>query len=69
MTDPHEPIEAGLRAWAAGDLGALEALLAPEVTLLAVQPGRWDCVGREQVMALLRLRRAERPAYPVHVRR
>jgi hypothetical protein len=39
------------------------------VTLLAAQPGPWDCVGREQVIALLRSRRAEEPAYPVHVRR
>ena len=69
MTETVEPIEAGLRAWAAGDLDALEALLARDVTLLAVQPGPWDCVGREQVMALLRRRRTEGPAYPVHVRR
>jgi ketosteroid isomerase-like protein len=66
MTDP---IEAGLRAWAAGDWDALEPLLAPDVTLLAVEPGPWDCIGREQVMALMRQRRAERPAYPVHLRR
>ena len=69
MTETADPIDAGLRAWAAGDLDALETLLAPDVTLLAVQPGPWDCVGREQVMALLRRRRTEGPAYPVHVRR
>lgn len=63
------PIEDGLRAWAAGDLDGLESLLAPEVTLLAVQPGPWDCVGRDQVMALLRRRRTEGSPYPVHVRR
>src|SRR5690349_9654791 len=66
MTDP---IESGLHAWAAGDLDALEPLLAPDVTLLAVEPGPWDCAGRDQVMALLRQRRAEQPAYPVHVHR
>jgi ketosteroid isomerase-like protein len=62
-----DPIATGLRAWAAGDLDALETVLAPEVTLLAAQPGPWDCVGRDQVMALLRARRAERPASSVHV--
>ena len=69
MTETADPIDAGLRAWAAGDLDALETLLAPDVTLLAVQPGSGDCVGREQEMALLRRRRTEGPAYPVHVRR
>lgn len=69
MKSSPDPIEAGLRAWVAGDLDALEILLAPEVSLRAVQPGPWDCTGREQVMALLRRRRAEGPAYPVHVRR
>jgi ketosteroid isomerase-like protein len=69
MTETAEPIEAGLRAWAAGDLDALEAVLAPDVTLLAVEPGPWDCIGRDQVMALLRRRRTEGSAYPPHVRR
>jgi ketosteroid isomerase-like protein len=64
-----DPIEAGLRAWTAGDLDALEAVLAPDVSLLAAEPGPWDCIGREKVMALLRRRRAEGPAYPVHLRR
>lgn len=68
MTETPHPIEAGLRAWADGDLDALEGLLAPHVSLRAVQPGPWDCTGREQVMVLLRRRRAEGPAYPVHVR-
>ena len=69
MNETPDPIEAGLRAWASGDLDALETVLAPEVSLLAVEPGPWDCVGRDQVMALLRSRRAKRPAYPVHIRR
>jgi ketosteroid isomerase-like protein len=69
MNQTPDPIEAGLRAWAAGDLDALESLLAPEVSLRAVQPGPWDCTGREQVVALLRRRRTEGPAYPVQVRR
>ena len=53
-----ELIEAGLRAWAGGDLDALEAVLAPTVSLRWFQAGQWDCTGREQVMALLRQRRA-----------
>lgn len=69
MTETTEPIEAGLRAWAAGDLEALAAVLAPDVTLRAVEPGPWDCAGREQVMALLRRRRTEGSAYPVQVHR
>jgi hypothetical protein len=69
MTETAEPIEAGLRAWAAGVLDALEAVLAPDVTLLAVEPGPWDCVDRDQVMALLRRRRTEGSAYPAPVRR
>jgi ketosteroid isomerase-like protein len=69
MNPSPDPIEAGLRAWAAGDLDALEILLATDVSLRSEQPGPWDCIGREQVMALLRRRRAEGPAYPVHLRR
>lgn len=64
-----DPIEAGLRAWVSGDLDALQDVLAPDVALLAVEPGPWDCVGRDQVMTLLRRRRNDGPAYPVHVRR
>jgi hypothetical protein len=52
-------IEAGLRAWARGDLDALEALLDPGVSLRGVEPGEWDCAGREQVMGLLRQHQAE----------
>ena len=56
---PTDQIEAGLRAWTSGDLDALEALLDPAVSLRWVEPGEWDCTGREQVMALLRQRRAQ----------
>jgi ketosteroid isomerase-like protein len=71
MTDipAGDPFERGLRAWTAGDLDALEAVLAPDVSLLAADPGPWDCIGRAQVMALLRRRRTEGPADPVHLRR
>jgi ketosteroid isomerase-like protein len=67
-----DPIETGLRAWQIGDLDALEAVLAPDVSLLAVQPGPWDCSGRDEVMRLLRRRASERgelPVAPVQVRR
>lgn len=42
-------IERGLRAWTSGDLDALETVLDPAVTLTWVEPGEWDCVGRDQV--------------------
>lgn len=50
MSDPRaaNPIEGDLRAWAAGDLVAMAAVLATEVTLRAVQPGRWDCADRRR---------------------
>ena len=65
-------IEEGLRAWADGNLDALEAVLDPQVSLLWVEPGPWDCTNRDQVMRLLRQRQTERhgqPPYPVHVNR
>jgi hypothetical protein len=54
-----ELIEAGLRAWASGNLDALEAVLDTEVSLRWFEPGEWDCADREQVMGLLRQRQAE----------
>jgi SnoaL-like domain len=67
-TTPDELIERGLRAWTAGDLDALEIVLDPAVTLRWVEPGDWDCTGRDEVMRLLRQRRAERnKAYPVTI--
>jgi ketosteroid isomerase-like protein len=63
-------IERGLAAWANGDLDALEAILDPDVTLHAVEPGRWDCPNRERVMALLRKRQSEGlGVYPVSIER
>lgn len=55
----EELIERGLRAWTAGGLDALEGVLDPEVTLRWVEPGEWDCTGRDQVMRLLRQRQGE----------
>lgn len=67
MTDP---IERGLEAWMSGDLDALAAVLDPAVNLRAVEPGPWDCDGREEVMRLLRLRQgAGTPPYSVHIDR
>jgi hypothetical protein len=65
-----ELIADGLRAWTAGNLDALQAVLPPEVTLRWVEPGDWDCTGRDQVMRLLRWRQAagNRP-HPVSVQR
>ncbi|GGM18612.1 hypothetical protein [Nakamurella endophytica] len=54
-------IEKGLAAWTRGDLDALEQVLDPQVTLKAVEPSPWECAGREEVMALLRLRQGQRP--------
>jgi hypothetical protein len=63
-----ELIERGLQAWAAGDLDALEAVFHPAVTLRTVEPGEWDCVGRDELMWLLRQRQAQGgAAYPVTI--
>lgn len=70
MTHDEDLVERGLTAWANGDLDALEAILDPEVTLRAVQPGPWDCPNRERVMRLLRERQSERVGvYPVRFER
>lgn len=63
-----ELIERGLRVWTTGDLDTLEAVLDPSVTLRSVEPGDWDCVGREEVMWLLRQRQADgNTAHPVTI--
>jgi hypothetical protein len=54
-----EQARAGLLAWQAGDVQALEPLLDPEVELTWWEPGEWDCRGREAVLALLRDRVSE----------
>jgi len=57
-----------LRAWMQGDLDAFERALAPDVELLWLEPGEWDCHGRDQVMRLLRRRLAEdRPVFEVRI--
>jgi ketosteroid isomerase-like protein len=57
--DVDDLLQRGLRAWTTGDLEALEAVLDPNVTLGWIEPGEWDCVGRAEVMQLLRQRAAE----------
>jgi hypothetical protein len=59
MSQTDDLVERGLRAWTRGDLNALEAVLDPAVTLTWIEPGKWDCTGREEVMRLLRQRAAE----------
>lgn len=53
-----ELIARGLHAWSTGDLDTLEAVFHPAVTLRTVAPGEWDCVGRDELMWLLRQRQA-----------
>jgi hypothetical protein len=72
MNASPDVIEEGRRAWAAGNLDALEAVLDPRVSLRWVETGQWDCTNRDQVMRLLRQRHTQRhgqPPYPVHVTR
>ena len=52
-------VQRGLRSWVDGDLDALEAMLDPAVTLRWIEPGEWDCTGRDEVMRLLRERQVE----------
>jgi len=54
-----ELIERGLRAWSAGDPDSLEAVFDPAVTLRSIEPGEWNCVGRKDLMPLLRQRQAQ----------
>ena len=68
MSQTDDLVQRGLRAWTNGDLDALEAVLDPAVTLRWIEPGEWDCTGREEVMRLLRQRAADgRTAGPKRV--
>lgn len=68
MSQTDNLVQRGLQAWIGGDLDALEAVLDPAVTLGWIEPGEWDCTGREEVMRLLRQRAAEgRTAEPRRV--
>jgi ketosteroid isomerase-like protein len=46
----------GLDAWRHGDFETLEAILDPQVEWLAIEPGEWDCHGRDDVLRTLRER-------------
>jgi ketosteroid isomerase-like protein len=46
----------GLAAWRRGDFDAVEAILDPRVEWQAIEPGEWDCHGRDDVMRTLRER-------------
>lgn len=59
MSRTEDLVQRGLRAWTEGDLDALEAVLDTDVTLRWIEPGEWDCAGRDQVMRLLRERQTE----------
>src|SRR5439155_26677781 len=46
----------GLAAWRRGDFEALSTILDPKVQWTAIEPGEWDCHGRDDVMRTLRER-------------
>ena len=54
-----EQARAGLQGWQDGDLTALKELLDPNVELLWLETGEWDCHGRDDVLRLLAQRRGE----------
>ena len=49
-----EAIRTVLRAWADGDLEPLAAVLDPRAELRGYGAGEWDCVGRDEVLEVLR---------------
>jgi ketosteroid isomerase-like protein len=51
--------EQGLAAWRRGDFETLERLLDTAVEWRWVDPGDWDCHGREEVLRTLRERYAQ----------
>ena len=53
-------VRAALDGWFNGDLKPLEQLLDPNVELLWWRTGEWDCHGKDEVMALLSQRAAQR---------
>jgi ketosteroid isomerase-like protein len=68
MSHTEDLVQRGLRAWTEGDLDGLEAVLDPDVTLRWIEPGEWDCTGRDQVMRLLRERQTEgHGAHPMQI--
>ena len=55
-SDAVARVQRGIQAWQSGDFETIEALLDPAAEWHAVEPGDWDCHGRDEVMATLRER-------------
>lgn len=52
-------VQAGLLAWVAGDMTALDAVLDPQVELRSFESDEWGCTGRDRVLTVLGRRRAK----------
>jgi ketosteroid isomerase-like protein len=53
---PADPVAVVHEAWSAlgrGDLGALEAVFAPDARWRAVEDGPWNCEGRAAILEVL----------------
>jgi hypothetical protein len=55
-SNPAEIALEGLEAWRKGDFGTVEEILDGNVVWHAIEPGEWDCHGRDEVMQTLRER-------------
>ena len=53
-------VRAALEGWLQGDVKPLEDLLDPDVELLWWKTGEWDCHGKQEVLALIKQRAAQR---------
>jgi ketosteroid isomerase-like protein len=53
-------VRAALEGWLQGDVKPLEELLDPDVELLWWKTGEWDCHGKQEVLALIKQRAAQR---------
>jgi ketosteroid isomerase-like protein len=51
-----ELVRQAYAALASGRLNEAEQVLHPDAQWLGVEPGPWDCIGREQVVATMRER-------------
>jgi ketosteroid isomerase-like protein len=55
-----EHVRAALDGWLQGDIAPLESLLDPDVELLWWKTGEWDIHGKQEVLALIKQRAAQR---------
>jgi len=55
-----EHVRAALDGWLHGDVAPLESILDPEVELLWWKTGDWDIHGKQEVLALIKQRAAQR---------